>query len=413
MANTFEVVDWLTMEGLRTLVNKLAIAPNFNSDYNKEFTREFAVGETVRVPLPQRFRVTTGMAYQPQPITRKFTTVTVDQTMGIHFDWDSVEEALRLERGRDAVKREYLDPAMEQLAQEIDSRCAAWAHANTNNVVGSLGTTPVSFDIYGQARARLIENACSPGKKKMIVTPQMMRTIVSNNLMTFNPRDEVARAFRDGYYGDAQGFEWEESMSLRSHTAGTWAGAVTMSAASVDGATTLAVTCTTGDTFNAGDVISVAAVNNANPGTRRSTGSLKHILITASTVGANAAATLQIAAGTLGLCGPGSQYQNVDALPALGAVLTLWPGTVNPNGLSGMNGLAFNRDAFALVGVKLPIPKACEMSSQHRDPKTGISLAFLRMMDPMTRKMVNRFDSLFGCGNLYPDNCAARIASLL
>ena len=52
------------------------------------------------------------------------------------------------------------------------------------------------------------------------------------------------------------------------------------------------------------------------------------------------------------------------------------------------------------------------MSSQARDPKTGISVAFVRMFDPVERKMVNRFDVLLGFGNLYPDNCAVRIASL-
>lgn len=397
------------MEGLRTLVNKLAVSQYFNTDYNKEFTKEFAVGETVRVKLPQRFNVTSGLGYQPQGINRLYTTVTCDQIFGIHFEWDSVEAALKLERGREAVKTELLDPAMEQLAQEIDSRAAAYALANTNNIVGALGTTPTSFDIYGQARARLIENACTPGEKGMIVSPQMMRTIVSNNLTVFNPQNEIAKAFREGYYGHAQGFEWDESMSLYTTTAGTWAGAVTLSAAPVSGATSLSLTCTTGDTFNAGDVISLAATNNANPVTRRSTGTLKQFVILQSTVGAASAATIQISPA---IKGPGDQYQNVDVLPAGNAALTLYPGTTTPNGKSGINGLALNRDAFALVGVKLEVPKACEMSSQARDPKSGISVAFVRMFDPVERKMINRFDVLLGFGNLYPDNCAVRVLSL-
>jgi hypothetical protein len=48
-------------------------------------------------------------------------------------------------------------------------------------------------------------------------------------------------------------------MSLKSHTAGTWAGAVTLSSAVANGATSLAVTCTTGDTFKKGDVIGLGA----------------------------------------------------------------------------------------------------------------------------------------------------------
>ena len=412
MANTFQVVDWLAAEALRGLVNKLAIAPYFNTSYNAEYTKAFAVGETVRVPLPQRFVITSGLGYQPQVINRLFTTVSVDQIFGVHFEYDSIEEALKLERGRAAFKENYLDKAMEQMAQEIDSRAALWALTNTNNVVGALGTTPTSFDIYGQARARLIENACTPGKKGMIVSPQMMRTIVSNNLTTFNPQDAVAKAFREGYYGDAQGFPWDESMSLYSQTAGTWQNNVTVNTPPTNGATSMVVNCTNGDTFNQNDVFSVNLVNNANPVTRRTTGTLKQFVLTQSVTATGATATIYFQVGTQGIQGPGSQYQNVDALPVANAQLTLYPGTTSPNGKSGMNGLALNQDAFALVGVKLEIPKACEMSSVARDPKTGIAVAFLRMMDPIERKMVNRFDCLLGFGNLYPDNCAVRVLSL-
>jgi len=421
VANTFQVVDWLCQESLRGLINNLAIAQYFNTDYNDQFTKEFAVGETVRVPLPQRWLVTSGLGYQPQGINRLFTTVMCDQIFGIHFEYDSIEQALKLERGREKFKAEYLDKAVQQLAQEIDSRAAGWALANTNNVVGALGTTPTTFDIYGQARARLIENACPPGQKGMIVTPQMMRTLVSGSTpLQFNPQNEVAKAFREGYYGYAQGFEWDESMSLYSQTTGTWANQAT--GVQVTGVTTnatgavtaITVSCGSADTFNAGDIITIAAVNNVNPGTRRSTGTLKNILITQSTSASSSAATLPIQAGTQGLIGPGSPYQNVDALPQVNAYVALMPGTTMSNGAAktGMNGLALHRDAFALVGVKLEIPKACEMSSQARDPKTGISIAFVRMFDPIERKMVNRFDVLLGFGNLYPDNCAVRIASL-
>jgi len=38
--------------------------------------------------------------------------------------------------------------------------------------------------------------------------------------------------------------------------------------------------------------------------------------------------------------GPGSPYQNVDALPLSGAVITLFPGTTSPQGKSGAQKLA-------------------------------------------------------------------------
>ena len=47
--------------------------------------------------------------------------------------------------------------------------------------------------------------------------------------------------------------------------------------------------------------------------------------------------------------GPGSQYQNVDALPGNGAALTLWPGTGAPNGKVDYK--AIKERALAALGV--------------------------------------------------------------
>jgi hypothetical protein len=40
--------------------------------------------------------------------------------------------------------------------------------------------------------------------------------------------------------------------------------------------------------------------------------------------------------------GPGSQYQNVDALPANSAAITAWPGTSSPSGVTGTVSLALS-----------------------------------------------------------------------
>lgn len=404
--NQLEYVDWLSMEALRLLTNPLEVAPFFNTDYNSEFTKEFTVGETVRVPLPKQFLITNGLGYQPQPIIDRHTNVTVDQAFGVHFEWDSAEQALKLPRGEEKISRTILKPAMAKIRQEIDSRCALWAYQNTPNVVGTLGTNPTTFDaVFGAAGQRLVEIACPDGEKGMILSPGLTRTLRAGVVSQFNPQTDLVRMWKKGSIGEANGFDSYQSMSLYSHTAGTWQGAVSTSSAGQSGAT-LAVTCTTGDTFLAGDVFNVAAVNDVNPMTLRSTGTLKQFVVLAPVTGAASAATLSISPA---IVGPGSPYQNVDALPGNGAALTLFPGTTSPNGKSGVNSLAIHGDAFALVGVKLANPKAAEMSSYARDPKTGISVSFLRMFDPVQRKWINRFDTLIGFGNLYNDHCAVRV----
>src|SRR6266404_3671980 len=98
MANLVNTVDWLTVESLRSLMNKLEVANRFNTDENKNYSKAFPVGETVRIKLPQRWIAKDGIAYQPQPITRKYTTVVMNNFVQVGFDWDSVEAALKLER---------------------------------------------------------------------------------------------------------------------------------------------------------------------------------------------------------------------------------------------------------------------------------------------------------------------------
>ncbi len=400
------------MEGLRLLVNKLQVAQFGNTDYNKEFQKKFAVGETVRVPLPQQYTIRNGLGYQPQGINRINTTVSVDQVFGIDFQFDDIESALKMERGDAAIKKNYLEPAMAQIAQEIDSRAALFFYQNTSNVVGILGTDPTSFQTFSQAaRQRLIEQACPPGGDRGVIIPPSVNTALTGTAVGyFNPTSEISRQYKEGSIGRQGGFDWYESMSVYQHTAGTWAGAVTLSAAATSGSNTLAVTCTTGDTFNKGDVITVAASYAVNPRTRRvaNTSYTKQFTILENAVGVGSAATLSVYPT---IYGPGSQYQNVDALPANGAALTLFPGTTSPNGKTGMNGLAIHKDAFAIVGVEMEMPKAVEMSSQTRDPETGIAIRFVRSWNPTESRMENRFDVLMGFGVLYGDNCCVRLLS--
>lgn len=403
--NQYQFADWITLESLRNLVNPLVVAEQFNTDYNKEFTKSFAVGETVRVKNPQRFLIRNGLGYSPQAIDRNYTTVTCDQIFGVDFQWDDAEAALKMERGQELIRKEYIEPAMLQLSQEIDSRAANWAYLNTNNIVGQLQVDPSTMSIAQDARTRMIQNACPPGEKLFTVTPGAMGAIVGGQTTLFNDQGQIGKAFKEGYYGRGRGFDWAESMSLYQHTAGTWAGTVEVTTGGGNPGSTLILTATTNDTFKAGDVFNLEGVYNVNPRTRRSTNVLKQFVITQDTTAAASSATIQFQPAIIAT----GQYQNCTNVPATGADLTLFPGTTSPNGKTCMNGLALHRDAFALVGVKLEMPTAVEIKSQARDPKTGIAIRFVRAWDPKESRMINRFDVLMGFGNLYADQCAVRV----
>jgi hypothetical protein len=412
MPNTFEYADWLTMECLELLESKRNVSQFFNTDYSKEFKLKFPVGDTIRVPYPDMGFIRNGLDYDPKAITRRHTTITFQDPFGSDFEWDSAEEALKVPRGRAKVSKEILEPRMALLSQEIDSRAALYAYQNAASVTGNLGVNPTTFDATSaSARQIMQELACPPeGERAMIVSPKVHRSIKGANMALFNPVSDISKMFRSGIVGQSDDFEWYESMSLYQHTAGTWAGAVTLTTTLTDGATSAVLTCTTADTFKAGDKFSFAATYPVHPMTRRTFGTdLKTFTITTATTGASSAATITFSPPVYG---PGSPYQNVDALPVAAAALTLWPGTASPNGKVGTVGLALHRDAFALVGVELEEPKgsSVELVSQTRDPESGIAVRFIRQFDGRASKMINRFDVMVGFGTFYNDACAVAIA---
>jgi len=412
MPNNILTTDWLAMEALRHLTNKLEVAQFFNTSYNSEFKKEFPVGETIRIPYPWRPSIREGLGYNPQAIEQIYTTVTMDQIFGVDFEWDSAEKALELPRGQERISDMLIKPSMNKIAQEIDSRCALYAYQHTSLAVGVQGTNPTAFSTFGEARQKLIEQAgwVNGAKRGVIIPPAVNTSMVSASGTLFNPQDTVAKAFKEGYIGRNAGTDWYESMSLYSHTAGTWGGTVEIATAPVSGATTLALTVTAADTFKKGDIINIAAVKPVNPETKRTYGSaLKTFVVTADHTVPSATTTATISISPA-IYGPDSPYQNVDALPLAGADLTLFPGTSSPNGKVGTSGLLLTTDAFALVGVAMELPtQGAEVAVQKRDPESGLAVRFIRQFDPYQSKMINRFDVLMGFGSLYSDNSAVRI----
>ena len=410
MANNFLNTNWVSMDILRLLLNKLEVAEYFNRSWERDFEKEFAPGAAITVKFPQRFLVSDGMGYAPQGINRVSTTVNLDQWIQIAFEWDDYERAVKLERSEEELRENYMDPAAAAMAQEWDNRCANFARQNASQIAGALGTDPTSVAAYYAARRLLKELACPPGKRGMMISSSMMATLGNNITSIFNPKDEISKMWKEGYIGDLAGFEFFESNSLYSHTAGTWASSVTVNGANQSG-TQIAVTCTAGDTFNVGDKISFASVNRVNPMTRRYPGpvAVKTFTVTQALTGVGGGSASDVLNILPAIYGPGSQYQNVDALPANGAALTLFPGTSTPNGKAGTVGLALSRYAFALVGAKLYVPKAVESAGQATDPDTGMSVRKVKAWDPVRSMEINRMDSLGGFGNLYQDNGAVAV----
>jgi hypothetical protein len=412
--NQFLNTSWISMEVLRNLKNALKVAEYFNSSWEKDYEKTFAVGTTIQVKFPQQFTIRDGLGYNPQGINRISTTVSLDQPFGIDFQWDDYEAAVKAERSEKEIREEYLEPAGVQLSNEIDSRAAQFAKNNISQIVGTLGTDPTSIVYLDQARARLLQKAGSYlSKKRAALISSSMQTNSINTPVTslFQPADAITEAFKEGSMGKLKTFDVFEEQNLYSHTAGTWAAAVTVHGGGQSG-TSLVITGTNGDTLKQGDKFSIANVNFVNPRSRRIPGPPTPQTFTVTQdftlTGGNDTITILPAIYPPGPNGP-SQYQNVDAAPADGAALTLFPGTPNPNGAQGTIGLAISNQAFAIVGMRFYLPKAVEARSQAEDKQTGIPVRFVKAWDPVHSLQIHRFDTVVGFGNLYQDNAAVAL----
>src|ERR1700690_182811 len=133
------------------LQNALEVASMFNSEWEAEFGKTYPVGSSFQIKLPQSWLVTDGLGYDPQGINRISTTVNLDQIFGIHFEWDSYERLVKMERSQEELEENYLFPAARQLAQEVDSRAALFAYQNASNVVGALGTDASTINTFAAA----------------------------------------------------------------------------------------------------------------------------------------------------------------------------------------------------------------------------------------------------------------------
>lgn len=419
MANVWDFNStWFAMESLDLLLNSLGVTNHFTNEFEVNLNMKFPVGDSFGIRKPQQHRIRRGIQYNPDPMSPEHATVTVQQPFGIDFEWDGIEKALFMGRSREDISKNFMASPMSKIAQSIDSAGAQFAHVWSSNVVGALGTNLTTADtVSGAARQAMVELGCAEsGERGLFIPPVVMRSVKNSLAGQFNPVRDISKANRAGIITEMyDSFDWYESMSLYRHTAGTWAGAVTVNGAGQEGYS-LNVNCTSGDTWKAGDKISINAVYPVNSMTKvRFNSTARTFTITADVTATAATATLPIYPAIYGINGTvkAQQYATVDTSPSDTAALTLWPGTTSPNGKTGSIGLALQQDAFAVVGVELELPKesSVEMAVRKRDKTSGIAVQFLRMFDGRSLTWINRFDVCLGFGALYSESCSISIAS--
>lgn len=348
-------------------------------------------GDVVSIRIPTSwtvqeddFDITSTM----QTAKERTVNVTLDKSATIPFDLTSEELASDIDIGK--VYERLVQPAIYDLAANIESRLLTQATQYTSNTVGTAGSTVVDPDTV-MAGGELMDEMLAPNEmRKFIMDSGSMRSAVNANkgLFTFKRKE-----FDEAFIGNALGFDWFKSQLVYRHTNGNDVTGVAVEAAVVaiaEGATTLGVdglTANTG-TITKGTVFTIAGVYSVHPQTKVSTGRLKQFSHVGATVTADASGYATLTLNEPIYSSASGSLQNVNAIHADEAALVF----VGSASTTYKQSLMFQKKAFRVCSVPLVMPTNAEISEQVTEQ--GISIALIRDFDIKTRKMITRLDWL-------------------
>ena len=393
MSNSILTIDMITRKSLEILENNLVLTRNVNRQYDDSFAVEGAkIGSTLRIRLPDRALVTDGAALQVQDDNEQYTTLTVASQKHIGVNFTSAELTMQL----DDFAERVLKPRISQLASSIDADVAN-AYKAIYSSVGTPGTTPATSLVLLQAQQKLNENAAVMSPRYATVNPAANAGLVEGMKGLFNPTDTISRQFKNGMMGmGVLGYEEiNMSQSIKQHTTGTWVTTITVTTTvATQGQATLGLSFTgASQSWNVGDVFTVANVYSVNPQTRESTGSLQQFVVTAAVTAQNATTTVSVSPA---IYTSANALATVDSFPVAGAAVTMLGAATTQYAQN----LIYHKDAITFATADLLLPQGVDMAS--RQVHNGISLRVVRQYDINNDRLPCRIDVLYGYSTIRP-----------
>lgn len=374
-----------------------SIAKADETDYKGK--NGYGAGDTIYLSKPARFvpQTTFDITSSQQDIVEEKTALPLDIISTIGVNIDSMEFASEIAL-KNTINR-VVKPAVQSIAQDVEQRMIEKATDATFNAVGTPGSTTFNVSTVLSSRSRMNKGLCPKDDKRfLLMDSEAGASAVNARSGIFQDASEVAKQYKQGYVGRADGFNWMESELLNLHTNGNDVTGVAVDDGSVsEGASTLHVdglTTTTG-TVKKGQVFTIAGVYAVHPITKETMSHLQQFVVTAdATADGSGDADLAISPS---LYAASNGLQNISALPADNAALTF----VGSADTGYTQNLAYHKDAFRMVSVPLIMPENAEFAAQHT--YKGVTVAVIRDFDINTRKMVTRLDFLGGLAAERPE----------
>lgn len=419
MANTLLSSTIILKEALRQLVNNLVFVRNINREYSKEFANEGAkVGTTINVRKPVRYYVSKQTALKIQDTTETTIPVSLTTPYQVAMSFSDSERTLVIE---DFSKR-YIQPAMAQLASQIDYDGLNLAMRRVYNCVGTAGVTPgttgysgtdASFNytapaVFLNAGAKLSNMACPPDRRGIVLSPIAMANSVAGLSGLTNDAGTIGKQYLKGRMAHALNFDFAEDQNVNTLTTGTRAGTIGASSNA-----TITTTATTGDnhlhitwasdtvtglTIKEGEIVNVGGVYSVNPENQQSTGFLQDFVVTADTTIVNNTTEFELPVSpSVTLAGTGIADGTVNALPTSAAKIyfrTSKSATTAVASEAIPCNLAYHPDFMTFATADLEMPKGADFAA--RETYEGISMRIWRDADINSATFPCRIDVLGG-----------------
>lgn len=354
-------------------------------------------GTTINLRYPPQYELRRGDRAQPQASVETFFPVTLGSPTGVDMDFTSQELLLTVD---DFVNR-FVKKAALPIANGVDSDLAG-LYTEVNSFVGTPGVPATSIETYLSATTQLAANGApvEGDEWAMVIDYKQNQKIVNALAGQYNPQGAISKQWEAGRMFDAMGYKWSQDQNIRIHTVGALGSTPQVDGANQSGASINVKTGGAAVTayYKKGDIVQFAGANavkaNSVPlgGVGESTGDLMMFVVTADTdMNGSGKAALPISPA-MTLTGP---TQNVTASPADSAAITIFGSASAYAGTATRQGLAFNKGAFVLGMVDLPLPGGMDMSARTMDEDTKIGMRFLRGFDITENQFISRLDCLY------------------
>lgn len=394
---------------MQILHNESAFLGNINTEFNEEFAKKgMKAGATVYPRRPVQFRVRDGATASLQDVNETSVAVTVEPEFGIDFDFTEFDRTLSV----DDFSKRYMAPAGKRLATELDTRIATRFYQSVANFSGTPGTTPSTALAMLKAAAILDDVSCPrDGLRVAAMNPLAMAYMVDGLKGLLNDGGVIGKQTKTGLLATNLGMDFQMSQNVPTHTVGALGGTPLVDGAT-QGTTTAVATenpyaATTSlltkgwsnsvtNVLKKGDVVTIAGVYAVNLENKNVLSNLKQFVVTANVnSGASTGPATLILSPAIIAAGA---YQNVSALPADNAAITVVSGTAATTYPQNM---LFHKDAFTMVTVAMDVPNGMDMAEQIT--YEGVNLRFVRGFDITNNKRISRFDLMAGYGALRPE----------